>query len=166
MPFLDWRVSNPYWICSPGRIQPANGHVIGMPHAKRPKAGAVVVEHGRAEDNLVPPIAIDVGGAQNMGALTAIARTVFAIVPAPQLAQLPVVELVGDDLDGVIGAAIDDQARGLAIEIGDAQLIPTIVVVIRKPFTRRPWCAGPRACKSPGSVSNTDARDPRWRWAA
>ena len=67
----------------------------------------------------------------------------LAVVPSPQLAELAAFEVVGDHLHEVVGAALDDQAGRLAVEIGDAQLVAGGVVVGHQRFAGKALAAGP-----------------------
>jgi len=90
--------------------------------------------------------AVDIDGVHEVGALTAVQWDVLllAVIPAPELFELPAVVLVRDDLHDVVRAAGDDQAGRLAVEEGDSKLIPAGVVVGHFPGTRKALPSGPR----------------------
>src|SRR5215475_16209634 len=93
-------------------------HRVAVPEAGRVKPLAVVVDHARAVDDLVPAVAVHVADAEVVIALPRVAHiSLLRAVESPHAGQLAVAPVPrGQHRAGVITAA-HHQARSFAVEI-------------------------------------------------
>src|SRR5215467_8530079 len=111
-----------YFEAWPRRVEVGKMHRVAMPEAGRVKPLAVVVNHARAIDDLVPAVAVHVADAEVMIALPRVAFISFvSAVESPHARQLAVAPVPrGQHRAGVIAAA-HHQARSFAVEIRDGR---------------------------------------------
>ena len=82
---------------------------------------------------IVAAIAVDIVRLERVRALTAPAfRAAFLQgVPLPHRTEFAAVKLKRVHLNDCVGAALDEEARGLAVEVSDPELVPARVVVVK-----------------------------------
>src|SRR5215468_5999961 len=117
----------------PRGIEIGEMHRVAVPEAGRVKPLAIVVNHARAVDDLVPAVAVHVADAEVVIALAAV--TFIALVCAvegPQARQLAVAPVPRDQHRSGVITTTHHQARSLAVEIRDGaeETIDAIAVSI------------------------------------
>src|SRR5215475_2823626 len=147
-------------------IEVGKMHRVAMPKAGRIKPLAIVVNHARAVDNLVPAVAVHVADAEVMIALAAIAFIAFVrAVESPQARQLAVAPVPRDQNRAGVITPTHHQAGSPAVEIRyrREETVNTIAVTIapdrlhfisrrielRRMSRRNVFCGGERGACQP-----------------
>ena len=132
-PFCGCGSSIVYQISSPGRAGSTVRQVepVAVAHPGAPHRPAVVVDRDRAVEDLVEAVAVDVAGLDAVLPLAVVLERRALVGPPPHLLELAVAQRPGIHLHQAVGAADDQDARRLAVEVGDAEHVAARAVAGR-----------------------------------
>jgi len=115
---------------------------VGMPLAGTPERRTVVVQRHRAQNHLIPSVAVHVRAKAVVRTLPLITAGQLFVRIGPEPVQRTVFELPGVGQHQIVGAAQRKQAGRPSIQIGHGDLVARGVIVVSEGFARRPCRAG------------------------
>ena len=124
------------------RIQVSQVHCIPMSEASVVEAGPVMIYRTCSVDDLVFPVEVHVRNAQVVIPLPCILRIAFVRIEGPELRELAISPVVGDEHGPGVVSSAHDQAGHLPVQIRYAgqetiHSVPVVVAPVGHPPSRR-----------------------------